>query len=99
MLKFPLWFLLILAVYAAPATAACNLFMADMAALVECAKSHEMTIVSHERQFQLMQREIDFLREGYISQQKTNEKLSERIFQLQGEIILLNPKKARSPKN
>ena len=89
MLKFPLWFLLLLALYANPAAAACNLFMADMAALTECVKTQEYAISAQAREIALLRKELDYLKEFQERDLKAIYKLRDQWRELQLEVVRL----------
>lgn len=98
MLKFPLWSLLILAVYAAPATAACNLFMADMAALVECVKAQEYAISAQDRETALLRKEFEYLKEFQEYDRRKIDRLDTQVKDLQLEVVRLGGWKTKPAK-
>lgn len=98
MLKFPLWFLLILVAYSTPATAACNLFMADMAALVECVKAQEYAISAQARETALLRKEFEYLKESQEYDRRKIDRLDTQVKDLQLEVIRLGGWKTKPAK-
>jgi hypothetical protein len=95
MLKFPLWFLLILVAYSTPATAACNLILADVPALTECIKSQGYTIADQAEDISLLRKELNYLKEFQERDRKVIDQLRDRVFELRGDVALLGLQKAK----
>ena len=84
--------LLALAISSNPAAAACNLFMADITALTECAKYQELVISLQAGEIEILHKEIETLKlvQGFHS--RDIKKLSDRVFEIQEELHLLGIK-------
>lgn len=98
MQKLLLRSLLVLAFYANPAAAACNLILADIAALTECAKTQEYAISAQAREIALLRKELDYLKEYQEYDRRKFDRLDTRINDLQLEIVRLGGWKTKPAK-
>lgn len=90
--------LLVLAVFANAALAECNLFMADVPALTDCAKTQGYIISGQARDIELLRKQIDRLIEIQSRHQESISKLSDQVFELRSEVYLLGLKIPKSTK-